>query len=55
MNQEPEIKCWTTLRRLIVMDKGQVVEQGTARELINRRGYFARLYSLQFGDMDLTA
>ena len=36
--------------RIVVMDAGQVVEQGTHAELSARGGLYARLASLQFGD-----
>ncbi|MCD6570787.1 MAG: lipid A export permease/ATP-binding protein MsbA [Deltaproteobacteria bacterium] len=34
--------------RIIVLNKGEIVEQGTHSELLARQGYYARLYSLQF-------
>ena len=37
--------------RIVVMDAGQVVEQGTHAELSARGGLYARLASLQFGDV----
>jgi ATP-binding cassette subfamily B protein len=36
--------------RIIVMDKGRVVEQGSHHELLAKSGLYARLASLQFGD-----
>ena len=41
----------TVLRadRIVVMDEGRVVEQGTHPELVARNGLYARLASLQFG------
>jgi subfamily B ATP-binding cassette protein HlyB/CyaB len=33
--------------RIIVMDKGEVVEQGNHDELINKNGYYARLHGYQ--------
>jgi ATP-binding cassette, subfamily B, bacterial len=36
--------------RIVVMDQGRVVEQGTHAELSARGGLYARLASLQFGD-----
>jgi ATP-binding cassette subfamily B multidrug efflux pump len=35
--------------RLIVMDKGRIVEQGTHRELLSRGGIYARLWAHQSG------
>jgi len=33
--------------RIVVMDKGQIVEQGSHEDLLNMNGYYARLYSYQ--------
>lgn len=33
---------------IMVMDKGLIVEQGTHRELLNKNGYYKKLYELQF-------
>ncbi len=35
--------------RILVLDKGQIVESGTHRELTQRSGLYARLSELQFG------
>ena len=35
--------------RIVVMDEGRVVEQGTHAELSARGGLYARLAELQFG------
>jgi len=40
----------STLRhmdRIIVFDKGKIVEQGSQKELMKRNGYFTHLWSLQ--------
>jgi ATP-binding cassette subfamily B protein len=36
--------------RIVVMDEGRVVEEGTHHELVARSGLYARLASLQFGE-----
>jgi ATP-binding cassette subfamily B protein len=36
--------------RIVVMDEGRVVEEGTHHELVARNGLYARLASLQFGE-----
>jgi len=33
--------------RIIVMDKGQIVEQGDHNNLLNKQGYYAKLYNYQ--------
>jgi ABC-type multidrug transport system fused ATPase/permease subunit len=34
--------------QILVLDRGHVVERGTHRELLERRGAYWRLYNLQF-------
>ena len=34
--------------RIIVMDDGKIVEQGTHRELLDKKGYYSTLYNIQF-------
>ncbi|MEN8186220.1 MAG: ABC transporter ATP-binding protein [Bacteroidota bacterium] len=34
--------------KIIVMDNGMVVEQGTHRELLDKGGYYSKLYTIQF-------
>jgi ATP-binding cassette, subfamily B, bacterial MsbA len=36
--------------QIAVFDKGRVVEVGTHRELLSKRGVYANLYRMQFGD-----
>jgi ATP-binding cassette, subfamily B, bacterial MsbA len=36
--------------RIVVMQAGRVIDQGTHRELIEREGLYRRLYQLQFAD-----
>ena len=35
--------------RLVVMDAGRIVEQGTHQELLRRGGHYARLWARQSG------
>ena len=37
--------------KIIVFDKGQIVEQGTQQQLLNANGQFKRLYELQFAEI----
>jgi ATP-binding cassette subfamily B protein len=41
--------------RIIVLHKGQVVEDGTHHELMERNGYYYRLYQLQYQEQEGTA
>ena len=41
--------------RILVMEKGLVVEQGTHEELLEKGGYYTRLYEMQFKEADSEA
>jgi subfamily B ATP-binding cassette protein MsbA len=41
--------------RIVVLDGGRIVEQGTHVDLLERRGLYARLHALQFRDPDRAA
>jgi ATP-binding cassette subfamily B protein len=34
--------------RILVIDNGRIIEEGTHRQLIRRKGYYYRLYTNQF-------
>jgi ABC-type multidrug transport system fused ATPase/permease subunit len=38
---------------ILVMDKGQIVEQGSHEELLKQDGAYAKLYNMQFKDADM--
>ncbi|SHI83694.1 ATP-binding cassette, subfamily B [Clostridium amylolyticum] len=37
---------------ILVLDKGEIIERGTHKELINKKGYYYSVYLTQFGDFD---
>lgn len=39
--------------RIIVLHKGQIVETGSHDELLNQRGFYYRLYELQYQDQEI--
>ena len=38
--------------QIAVLDRGKVVEVGTHEELLQKNGYYSRLYSMQFGERE---
>jgi ABC-type multidrug transport system fused ATPase/permease subunit len=38
--------------KIVVLDKGAIVESGTHEELLTRRGVYRKLYDLQFAEED---
>jgi len=36
--------------RIVVLDKGQIIEQGSHQELVDKDGFYNRLYRMQFKD-----
>lgn len=38
--------------KIIVMDKGKIIETGRHKELLAKEGFYARLYRMQFKDLD---
>jgi ATP-binding cassette subfamily B protein len=41
--------------RILVLHKGHLVEEGTHNELLNRQGYYHRLYQLQYQEQEVIA
>ena len=37
-------------KQILVLDAGHIVERGTHQELLEKNGYYAKLYSMQFRD-----
>jgi ATP-binding cassette subfamily B protein len=42
------------VNRILVLQHGELVEEGSHEELLARGGIYARLYELQYKDQDLT-
>jgi ATP-binding cassette subfamily B protein len=38
---------------IIILDEGQIIEQGTHNQLLNKNGYYADLYAKQLSEKDL--
>ena len=38
--------------RILVLDGGRIVEEGTHQQLLNKGGLYSHLYELQFRDLD---
>ena len=39
--------------RIVVLDKGRIVEEGSHRELLARGGTYAKLYQIQFSGQSI--
>ena len=39
--------------RIIVLDEGKIIQQGTHNELINQKGYYQELYEKQLQEKEL--
>ena len=37
---------------ILVMDHGNIIEQGTHEELLQKNGFYAKLYNSQFSGID---
>jgi subfamily B ATP-binding cassette protein MsbA len=42
----------THASEILVLDRGRIVERGTHAELLERRGAYYRLHSLQYGERE---
>jgi len=40
--------------RIIVLDQGSIIEEGSHKELLNKNGAYSRLYQLQFAESEAT-
>ena len=40
--------------RIIILDEGKIIEQGTHNQLLNQNGYYATLYLKQLSEKELT-
>jgi ATP-binding cassette subfamily B protein len=39
--------------RIIIIDKGQIIQQGSHNQLINQEGYYAALYLKQLSEKEM--
>ena len=44
----PPVRVAPVADRILVVDKGRIIEQGTHQELLSLEGSYKRLYDLQF-------
>ncbi|KLR98497.1 hypothetical protein M683_10210, partial [Neisseria gonorrhoeae SK14515] len=45
----PRLSTIAAMDRLVVLDKGRIIEEGTHAELLEKRGLYAKLWAHQSG------